>query len=220
MSSTLSVSDEPAQDVPEAISRIAALMADYNAPWSLCGGWAIDAWLGRVTREHGDDDISVFAGDNAALFEHLKDWQLVAHEPGVSTKGFWQGEALTPPSHIHGKFGEGPPPENFDNVQGFPLDIQVDDREGDEWVMRREPRVSMPLRDAVRVSPWGVPTAVPEALLFFKAMEPRRRDWRDFVAFLPHLTKGQSSWLRSAIERVDPEHPWVGALSWAISVSR
>lgn len=218
---TTSVSQDGAPDVPAPVARIAELMATYPAAWSLCGGWAIDAWLGRITREHGDDDVSVFAGDCAALFDHLQGWRLVAHRPGVlGTRGFWDGGVLDAPAHIHAKFGEGPPPEDFDNVQGYPLDIQIDDRDGDEWVLRREPRVALPLRDAIKVSRWGVPTAAPEVLLFFKAMEPRRRDWRDFVAFLPHLTASQSSWLREAIARVDAGHPWVDALTWAASLTR
>jgi hypothetical protein len=47
-------------------------MSSFPAPWALCGGWAIDAWLGRQTREHGDVDVSVFLQDQRALFEHLR----------------------------------------------------------------------------------------------------------------------------------------------------
>jgi hypothetical protein len=52
-------------------------------------------------------------------------------------------------------------------------------------------------------------------LLFFKAQQPRRRDWRDFVAFMPQLSANQNTWLRDAIARVDAQHPWIAALDWA-----
>jgi hypothetical protein len=197
--------------VPDAVANLSALMADYPAPWALCGGWAVDAWLGRVTRDHGDDDVSIFADDSVTLFHHLKGWQLVAHRKGeLGTTGFWDGDALAPLSHIHGKFGDGPPPESFDNVQGYPLDVQIDDREGDDWVLSRDPYISMPLRDAVKQSPWGVPTVVPEVLLFFKSRDLRRRDKTDFAALLPVLMPRQRSWLHGAIATLG--HPWLSEL--------
>ena len=38
-----------------------------------------------------------------------------------------------------------------------------------------DPSISLPFGDAVAMSPWGLPTAVPEALLAFKARDLRRR---------------------------------------------
>ena len=76
------------------------------------------------------------------------------------------------------------------------------------------------MRDAIRMSPWRVPAASPEVLLFFKAALPRRRDWRDFVALLPRLDAQQIAWLRDAIGRAYPEHPWVDALEWVGTMRR
>lgn len=221
-----SISTEGAVTVPEPVTRLADVMVGYPRPWSICGGWALDAWLGRVSRDHGDVDLSVFDADNVELAKHLDGWQLIAHTSvgdDVSTR-LWDGRRLPVPSHIHGRApaDAGPLPEDgvCEPAKGWWLDIQIDEGAGDEWVLRREPRVALPMRDAIRTTPWGVPATSPEALLFFKAALPRRRDWRDFVAFLPHLDPQQMSWLRDAIALAYPEHPWVDALAWASSRAR
>ena len=192
-------------------------MSTFGATWCLCGGWAVDAWLGRLSRDHVDVDIAVFLEDQRAFFEHMAGWQLVAHDTQVDggTAEPWNGRPLVLPAHIHARSPEAglPLPNRVDNAagQGFGLDVQINERSGDDWIMSREPRISLPLDDAVRQSSWGVPTVVPEVLLFYKASGLRRRDKLDFLALLPHLTQEQSDWLRSAISLIG--HPWLSQLS-------
>jgi hypothetical protein len=200
--------------------RLARVMATYPRPWALCGGWAIDAWLGRISRDHGDVDLSVFSDDCRQLCDHLAGWQLIAHTSVVddASVALWDGRQLPVPSHIHARspLDSGPLPEDgiCEPAKGWWLDIQIDAGEDARWIVRREPLVAVELRDAIRVSPWGVPAATLEVLLFFKAAQPRRRDWRDFVACLPHLDAAQITWLRDGISRAYPEHPWLDALAW------
>ena len=190
-------------------------MSTFTAPWALCGGWAVDAWLGRETREHGDADVAVFIQDQRALFDHLAGWQLVAHRPNASgnTNDPWDGRRLDLPTHIHGRLdaGEAPPDGVLTPQQGFWLDVQFADRSGADWILSHEPRISFPLQDGVQQSTWGLPTVVPDVLLFFKALELRRRDRVDFSALLPLLSEGQRDWLREALARVG--HPWLPQLA-------
>jgi hypothetical protein len=189
-------------------------MEGFRAPWALCGGWAVDAWLGRTTREHGDVDISIFVQDQAALFDHLRGWQMLAHDAGWQPNdddGWWDGRPISHPGHIHARPPErsGPMPTQgiATTEDGFYLDVQLDDRESDRWMLLRDPLVTMPLTEAVASSPWGVPAVVPEVLLYFKARDLRRRDKTDFSALLPVLGSGQRDWLRVAIARLG--HPWM-----------
>ncbi len=220
-----SVSRQTANHVPEPVASIAELMSAFPAPWALCGGWAIDAWLGRQTRDHSDVDISAFIQDQRAVFDHLAGWQLVAHDLN-DTHQPWDGRRLDLPNHIQARLdaGEGLP-DHLDAAsrQGFSLDIQLADRSGDGWILSRRPGISLPLRDGVQQSPWGLPTVVPEVLLFFKATVyfgieetkegGRFQDEPDFLALLPHLTDGQRDWLREAISLVQHAHPWLSQLS-------
>ncbi len=207
--------------LPEPVARIATVMSTYRAPWALCGGWAVDAWLGAPSREHVDIDIAVFAQDGPALFEHLPGWQLLAHDPVFDAKSpgsnaeWWDGRRrLNCPSHIHARPPEfsGPVPEGglAWPKDGFTLDIQVCERDGDDWLLLRDPRVAMPLRRSIVPGPWQLPTVVPELLLFYKAADLRRRDKADFAQLLPRLSAEQRVWLRDAIARVG--HPWLAQL--------
>lgn len=56
-----------ADDVVDVLDRLAAAGIDA----AVAGGWAIDALLGRVTREHGDLDLAVDAADITRAIEAL-----------------------------------------------------------------------------------------------------------------------------------------------------
>jgi len=205
--------------VPRPVAEIATLMSTFPAHWAICGGWAIDAWLGRTTREHVDVDVSVFHDDYRALFDHLSpNWQLIAHDPNVpdATTEPWTGRRLGLPGHVHARrygtyaaLGE----ELNPTEAGFGLDIELGERSGNEWVLSREPYVVVPLAGNVAMSPWGIPMVTPEVLLAFKALEVRSKDQQDFEAMLPHLTSHQRAALRTSVAQIDAVHPWLKQLA-------
>jgi len=191
-------------------------MRTFAADWALCGGWAIDAFLGRETRLHADIDVSTFAPDQEALREHLRGWQLMPHGPtvGEANADAWDGRWLEPPTHIHARPDTGQPlPGNgiATEEDGFRVEFYVDRRDGGDWVLHREPRIAYPVRDAIRASAWGVPVVAPEVLLFFKSRDMRRRDRLDFAAVVPQLGAEQRAWLRDAVAAAG--HPWLAGLS-------
>lgn len=202
-------------------------MSTFPAPWALCGGWAVDAWLGGQTRDHLDVDICVFIQDQRALFDHLGGWQLVAHGPNaaVDTNEPWDGRRLDLPVHIHGRLdkGEALPDGILTPQQGFSLDIQFGDRFRRDWILSPRPRIRVPLQEAVQQSPWGLPTVVPEVLLFFKATAyfgieeqmtgGRFQDEPDFLALLPQVAEDQRHWLRESIALLHQDHPWLSQFS-------
>jgi Aminoglycoside-2''-adenylyltransferase len=223
---TLSSSLEPLAPV----ALIADLMSSFQPAWFLCGGWAVDSWLGRQTREHGDLDITVFHDDQRALFDHLSGWNLIAHDPNVAgaTTEPWDGRRLDLPAHIHARPGGD---QNLEALKtwvstpgsqsrdGLDLEIIINERKGNDWVLAPDPSIALPLDRSIRQSPVGVPTAVPEVLMFYKATAyrgdpryPRRHDEADFRALVPALGEEQREWLREAISLVASDHPWLAQI--------
>ena len=116
--------------VADAASRRALVAASL--------GWALDAFLGRITREHGDIDLSVFAPDQRTLFDHLLGgWQMLPHGPSVGQGNAeaWDGCWLEPPSHIHARrdTGEPPPSAIFCNrpFAKYPSHVPSGEKNGD-----------------------------------------------------------------------------------------
>lgn len=209
---------------------IAGLMSSFNRPWFVCGGWAVDAWLGQVTRQHGDLDITVFQDDQRALFDHLAGWNLIAHDPNVpgATTEPWDGRILELPAHIHARPGGARNRELVEawvrspgsqSRDGQDLEIILNERHADAWLLSREPRVSLPFDSAV-LTALEAPVAAPETLMFFKATAyrgvpgyPRAHDEADFRALAPLLSVERRAWLRDAIILIDPAHPWLDQLA-------
>jgi hypothetical protein len=162
-------------------------MATFPGDWALCGGWAVDAWLGRQSREHQDVDIAVFQDDLPALLHHFDGWQLLAHDdadPDSETQ--WKGRSLSLPAHIHAR---------QDDVN---LDVQVSERQDDRLVLNRDPPIRLALRDAVTTCDWGLPTLAPQLVLYYKALERRPQDEVDLAVLLPLVSRRQARWLSDA----------------------
>jgi len=193
-------SSPPAQNrIPSPLAGLADLMAPFPGTWCLCGGWAVDAWLGRQTREHKDVDLAVFTDDLDAVRTYFARWELIAHDAAdPDNVQPWTGRQLVLPSHIHAR-----------TTKGDELDLQVNERSGASWVLNREPPIERPLEECIEKCAWGLPALVPEVILFFKSIETRPQDETDFAALMPTLGKRSHRWLREAIGRVRPGHSWV-----------
>src|SRR5688500_6169036 len=122
--------------VPEPVAYVRDLLAGFDAPWFLCGGWAADAWLGRETRQHVDVDIAVFHHDQRVIFEHLAGWALVGHDPNVpgDTSQPWDGRRLDLPAHIHVPTVASPLSTSATARHSrFEFEFLLSERSGDEW---------------------------------------------------------------------------------------
>lgn len=220
--------------ISETVARVAETMRGYQAPWVLCGGWAVDAWLGEQTREHGDIDVGIFVEDSQTIYDHLAGWELVHHDAYKETNELWDGKPIRLPGHLHARIAQ---PEDEIPVegalwpeQGFEWDFVFNERSRDgEWVLyfnppdgrgpARDPVVTIPVEHGVREH-LGVPMMTPEAVLFYKATAYqgsrnylRRRDHEDFERLLPRLSREQRSWLGDAIAQVEADHPWLGVIA-------
>ncbi|MGH2527618.1 MAG: nucleotidyltransferase domain-containing protein [Actinomycetota bacterium] len=124
--------------------RVAELMSTFRPWWALCGGWAVDAWIGEQTRDHVDIDIATFADDQRAVFEQLSGWNLIAHDAIVDqeTTEPWDGRRLVLPAHVHA--------HSDGDVE---LEVLINERSHDDWVLSAEPPIVVPISSATAPSP-------------------------------------------------------------------
>lgn len=183
--------------------RVAALMRGFRPPWFVVGGWAIDLYVGRVTRAHEDIEIGVFRADQEALREHLEGWTL-RKVAGGEMSPWRRGEILRPPVHEIHCFNESAEPPR--------LEVLLNERDGRGWVYRRHAGVRRSLDRCLLDAGAGVKYLCPEAVLLYKSKNTREKDGRDFAAAAGGLDAERRAWLKAALAACEPGHRWLQSL--------
>ena len=210
--------------IPEELK---IFLAGSQFPWAVCGGFALDLFLGRNIRPHGDIDICVFEQDREAVKNHAldKNWQV------YEFRGQGKVHPLT-----HGLPSDGGRNlmcvrEGCDLVKFYPCEdpgmlyhqffhtgikefhyleflfnsvsencLVLDQRKG----LRRE------LPKAI-LNPSGIPCLAPEIVLLYKASDFENPAYQlDFDETYPCLDEDQKAWFLESMQRLYPNgHPWV-----------
>jgi hypothetical protein len=182
--------------------QVAALMAGFDRPWCIAGGWAIDLFLGRETRPHYDVELVVFREDQGALYTYLAGWPLEKVRNRVREP--WRGEWLELPVHQVDVRVSG---------SGFKkLEVLFNERDGQLWWFRRNMAVTRSLDACMLLPTLGVPILAPEIVLLFKAKGPQPKDESDFAGTLGRLSDESRSWLARSLACCHPGHPWLARL--------
>ena len=187
----------------ETVAAAAEAMRNCPHPWWVAGGWAIDLFVGRVTRAHGDIEIGAFRDTQAALHEHLRRFKLfqaVEHEFIA-----WEaGHEIVPPVFQIQATGESLP--------GGELQAFLDDRIDGRWICRRNPSITLPIEELTSAAQ-GVRFLRPEIQLLFKAKHyALPKNEQDFSLVAPLLSAEQRTWLKDLIAATHPAHPWIARL--------
>lgn len=196
------MSDTGLNDVIQAVKQFEA----YERPWAVCGGWAIDLCLNRVTRPHKDVDFAVFRRDQLVIQEYLSsrgwtlekaaDGQLVPWHPGewidLPVHVIWCKNANASPDHVELLFNE------------------VD--EGN-FLYRRDTSITLPLEKTILSSPSGIPVLAPEIVLLYKSAKPEDPSASaDLKNILPQLSLETCDWIIAALRKLNPNHVWLNEL--------
>jgi hypothetical protein len=192
---------------PLTPARMGELLAEFGVQWWICGGYAIEAFVGRAFREHEDFDFGIIRDDQLAVQRHLASWDLQAADPPGTLRPWVPGEFLGE------LLGEGIHTAWARRSAGEPWEFQVmfDEAVGAEWVYRRDPRVRRPL-DTLTFERDGLPYLAPEVQLLYKSKGRRPKDEVDFATTTPLLSTEQREWLRAALALSDPQNPWLSRL--------
>jgi hypothetical protein len=190
------------------VLAVAHIMRDFHGPWFVSGGWAIDLFLGKVTREHSDIEIGIYRRDQHFLWHHLPEWTL---EKAIQTPegGKWvaweRAEELLLPVHqiratrLHGECTE--------------FEFFLNERDEMQWTSRRHAGLNRAAEEVAIPSFLDIPILSPEIQLLFKAKQTRHKDQADFERTLPAPSPTQVRWLTAALTQYHPEHPWIRMLA-------
>lgn len=189
-----------------APQKVARLLGDVRCSWGVAGGWALDLFLDRVTREHQDIEVAIFREDQLILREYLRsrDWSFEYVHNGKLFP--WPiGESLVLPVH-----------EIWCQIPNGPLrrlEVLLNERKADAFVFRRDSRISAPIDRTFIRSNSGIPVLAPEIVLLYKSkrsVEPKEQ--MDFSIMLDALDSQRRQWLFESIAVAHPEHAWLAAL--------
>lgn len=191
------------------------LLRGADIDWAVCGGWALDLFLGRTTRMHGDLDLSVPEGDRTRIERFMLDrgWRvyefrgqgllrplhadtpsepgrnLMCLREGCELVTFWEAPRDAPGLVLHEWHPSGLRTLNYMEFL-FRRAEPFFGRSADKAVIRLE----------------GIPCLAPEVVLRWKADQPERDVNRaDFAAVFPRLSEEARAWLMNVLP---PEHPW------------
>jgi hypothetical protein len=188
---------------PQDVSR---LLQSVRCRWGVAGGWAIDLFLDRVTREHQDIEVAILREDQLMLQEHLAShgWSFECVHGGRLSP--WPiGESLQWPSH-----------EIWCRSQSGPvrrLEVLLNERRADAFVFRRDSRIVAPLDHTFIRSKRGIPILAPEIVLLYKAKRPfQTKEQADFSSALDALAPERLQWLIASLTVADPGHAWLADL--------
>lgn len=188
------------------VNAVVRELEEFAGPWYISSGWALDLFLGRVARVHHDVDVVIARSDQISLQAHMtgRGWKFVTPHEGV----------LEPwPPHMR---LEHPRIQAHAHRAGAFTDFLLSDIGNGIWHYRRDPVV---IRHVERMSlrtPDGIPFLAPELVLLFKSKSTsgreRPKDQADFEKVRDALEPERRAWLRWALLRIDPAHPWIAEL--------
>jgi len=175
-------------------------MRDWDRPWWMAGGWAIDAFTGTA-RAHEDIDIAIFRDDVPGLRSYLgQEWNCWAAGDG----------ALTPLTEARPGL-----PAAADQCwvrahawSPWVADVVTSPGSERQWVLKRDTSVTMPLDDAIRAYE-GIAYQRPEIVLAYKAKLVRAKDDADLARTWPLLDARARAWPQDTVALVHPGHRWL-----------
>ncbi|MBU9764234.1 hypothetical protein FR943_10320 [Mycobacterium sp. TNTM28] len=180
---------------------VADRLAAIDAPWYVAAGWAIDLYLGEVSRPHADIEIAVpravFPEIVAALPEF--DWDV------AGAGRLWPYAEARDHPDLHQTWCRDPATGRYH------LDVFREPHNGDIWLCRRDSSITLPYAQLIRHRD-GIPYVIPEVALLFKARRTAAKDEHDFRRALPHLTPAGRDRLTGWLDRLHPQHEWLAAL--------
>ena len=211
----------------QLIEEANVLLQGQDFSYAICGGFALDLFLGYESRVHGDIDVLAFWEDREAIIAYMQSKGFLVYE-------MLGGGKVHRITDIRGQeklrknifccTGDCELVRLYDTEEQdvFWLDFQhtgltklnyieflFNEKTEDAFVYVRDNRVRRELKRAV-LQKDGIPYLAPELCLLFKSTDIEREGYQqDFELTVERLSEEQRAWFETAMELLYPEgHRW------------
>lgn len=186
------------------IQIVNTLLAGLDCPWFVCGGWAIDLFLERVTRPHKDVDIAVARADQFKARDYLlrRGWKLDKAVNGELIP-WTDDEPLVLPVHTIWCSNDEHDP-NF-------IEILLNEFDDDGFRFRRDQSIRREREKMFFRTLSGLPVLAPEIVLLYKSncLEEYAADFQNTV---DALSEESRTWLKASLNKLYKHHLWAERL--------
>jgi len=190
---------------PFSVPEVRETLKDFTSEWIIAGGCAIDLFLGRETRDHGDVDVLVKRVDQLDIQRALPDWDLWVADPPGTLRPWHKDEYLE--NGIQDVWCRRTA------LDPWRFQFMLFDVENENWIFKRDPSIRRPMHEAKLTTADGLHILAPEIQLLYKSKSLREKDNADFANALPQLSDEQKAWLKVNLLKVYGQtHEWLTRL--------
>lgn len=210
------------------VKKSAELLNAGNFEYQFCAGQAIDLFLERETRVHGDIDICAYWQERDDIIRYMQSQGFEVYE----MLGGGRAHKITDPAvQMYQKRNIFCVKDDCPLVKLYPLDendccwleffhigqtelnfieFLFNDRSETHFEYARDREIKRDIDKAI-LSRDGIPYLAPEICLLYKSTDIEREGYQqDFELTYPELNDEQKLWLQSALKRLYPDgHKWI-----------
>ena len=205
-------------------------MANTGLDYAICGGHAIDLFLGKKTRPHKDLDVIIYWEDRNRIVQHMlnEGWEI--YEP-IGTPHLHKINSTSDQMRVKSNIWCIKPTNQhyecteyekdmfaikFDNSEQTDLDyieFLFNTKTNEYFLYSRNHDVKLELNKAV-LHIENIPCLAPEMVLLYKSTAADEPEYQlDFDNTLVKLDNEQLSWLKESLTAMFPDgHKWLNNL--------
>lgn len=209
-------------------NEISEHLSGMDIEWYLCGGFAIDAYLGNITRKHKDIDITVSFNDMKECIQYLKSkgWEIDApvgnqrlvpvefalQHSELKFDNIWcykKGADFIITERIDGPFKYMKFTDREQTKLDF-IEVMFNKIENGIFYYKRNHNITLDIDNAF-IKKENVTILAPEIVLLYKSRNYENCDYQhDFDMVINKLDKERYDWFINAMNIVYPQgHIWI-----------
>ena len=209
-------------------NEISEHLSGMDVEWYLCGGFAIDAYLGNITRKHKDIDITVSFNDMIECIQYLKSkgWEIDApvgnqrlvpvefalQHSELSFDNIWcykKGADFIITEKVDGPFKYMKFIDREQTKLDF-IEVIFNKIEDGIFYYQKNENITLDI-DSAFIKRGEISILAPEIVLLYKSRNSENSDYQhDFDMVINTLEKERYDWFINAMNITYPEgHIWI-----------